>query len=84
MRDGHILLGKRKSSYRDNLWCIPCGHLDTLEPVMDGAKRELYSVYYIAKSVTGNLEANDDLSEVKYYALDDLPNMALKSEWHER
>lgn len=117
MRDGRILLGKRKSSYRDNLWCIPRGHLDTFEPVMDGAKREFYEetslnayglelfdvssnlnnivvIYYLAKSVTGDLEANDDLSEVKYYALDDLPNMAflsdvmiinkLKSEWHGR
>jgi len=103
IRSGRILLGKRKSSYRDNLWCIPCGHLDAFEPVIDGAKREfkeetslvahdldLYAantnpnntvvIYYKAQSVTGTLQANDDLSEVGYFRLDGLPNMAFASD----
>lgn len=98
-----ILLGKRKSSYRANLWCIPCGHLDAYEPVADGAKRELLEetsliahdlklfevstnpnntvgVYFIATNVSGRLQASDDLSEVAYFDMDELPNMAFVSD----
>lgn len=36
----------------------------------------IVSVYYEAKEVLGDLEALDDLDEVGYYDLDDLPEMA--------
>mgnify|MGYP001198473646 CR=1 FL=1 len=42
IKDNKILLGKRNSKYEYGKWCIPCGHLDALEPVIEGAKREFY------------------------------------------
>lgn len=103
MKDNKILLGKRNGSYKTDKWCIPCGHLDTEEPVIEGAKREFreetslhanelslfqvrtnpnntVGIYYIANTISGTLKANDDLSEVDYFDLDFLPDMAFKSD----
>lgn len=39
IKDGRILLGKRKGSYA-GLWCIPCGYVDYAEDVRVAVRRE--------------------------------------------
>jgi len=41
IKDGQLLLGKRKNVYGDGTWGLPGGHLETGEAMMDAAAREL-------------------------------------------
>lgn len=41
VRDGKLLLGKRKSEYHDGEWGVPGGHLEEGELMVDCARREL-------------------------------------------
>ncbi|MDR3546708.1 MAG: NUDIX domain-containing protein [Candidatus Pacebacteria bacterium] len=41
IKDGKLLLGKRKSSYHDSEWGLPGGHVELREKILDAAKREL-------------------------------------------
>ncbi|WP_345774018.1 NUDIX hydrolase [Paenibacillus sp. H1-7] len=41
LRDGKVLLGKRRRGYSyEGLWCVPCGHVEWEEDVNDAATRE--------------------------------------------
>ncbi|OHA21531.1 MAG: hypothetical protein A2849_03860 [Candidatus Taylorbacteria bacterium RIFCSPHIGHO2_01_FULL_51_15] len=42
IRDGKILLGKRKGVHGDGCWALPGGHLERKEPMELAAKRELF------------------------------------------
>ena len=41
MRDGQVLLGRRRSPPFEGQWCIPCGYVAADEDVRDAARREL-------------------------------------------
>jgi 8-oxo-dGTP diphosphatase len=40
VRDGRVLLGKRRSFPFEGQWCIPCGYVEADEDVHDAARRE--------------------------------------------
>ncbi len=42
VRDGKLLLGKRKNGHGSGEWGLPGGHLEFNEKFADGAKRELF------------------------------------------
>lgn len=103
LKGGHILLGKRDSSYRPGLWCLPCGYIHQGETVQEGAIREFHEetslaarylelfdvqsnpnhtagIYYIARDVSGDAHAGDDLSHLAYFDMTRLPEMAFPSD----
>lgn len=41
IRDGKLLLGKRKKVVGDGAWGLPGGHFEWMESLVEGAKREL-------------------------------------------
>lgn len=42
LRDGRLLLGKRKNSHGDECWAPPGGHLEFGESIFECAKREVF------------------------------------------
>ena len=42
IKNGKILLGKRKNSHGDGTWAFPGGHLEFSESIKDCARREIF------------------------------------------
>ena len=42
VKDGKVLLGKRKSKHGEGYWCFPGGHLEHNEKIEDCAERETF------------------------------------------
>ena len=42
IRDGRVLLGRRKGAHGDGTWALPGGHLEYFEAIEDCARREVF------------------------------------------
>ncbi|KND49674.1 MAG: 8-oxo-dGTP diphosphatase [Parcubacteria bacterium C7867-008] len=68
IRDGKLLLGKRKSSYHDSEWGLPGGHLEHGEMMMEAATRELKEETNLdAGSMTFVIAENDPRDDGNHY-----------------
>lgn len=69
VKDGKVLLGKRKGSHGDGAWAPPGGHLEFFETLEDCAKRETKEETGIAiKNIQKFAYTNDIfLTEQKHY-----------------
>lgn len=69
MKDGKILLGKRKSALGDGAWCYPGGHLEYGESWEECARREVREEVGIEiKNIRFGIATNDIFEkEQKHY-----------------
>jgi 8-oxo-dGTP diphosphatase len=64
IRDNKLLLGKRKNAKGDGYWGLPGGHLEMMESMIEGAKRELMEETGLTVDSLSFLHiANDPLPE---------------------
>jgi len=67
IRDGKLLLGKRKNIFGNGTWGLPGGHLEPRESMMDAAARELMEETGLrAKSFEFSNVVNDKGSNKHY------------------
>ena len=67
VRDGIMLLGKRKSEYHDGEWGVPGGHLEEGESMLACAARELLEETGLTASSFTFITADNDAREDKYH-----------------
>jgi ADP-ribose pyrophosphatase YjhB (NUDIX family) len=99
LKNNELLLAKRIGSYEE-MWCIPCGHVEYDEDVRVVAKREFkeetgldvdigsvfavhsnfhnpekqtVGIWFRGTYIGGKLEAGSDVSEVRFFPPDNLP-----------
>lgn len=64
IKDGKVLLGKRKNAHGDGSWCFPGGHLEFGETWEDCAQREIQEETGLSvKNVRFGTATNDIFSE---------------------
>jgi len=66
-KDGKILMGKRKYSHGKDSWCLPGGHVEFGEKLIDAAKRETKEETGIEVSGLELLSVTDDIMYGKHY-----------------
>lgn len=70
LKDGKVLLGKRKGSHGAATWATPGGHLEHGETIEEGAARELLEETGLrAKSLVRGPYTNDLISNHHYVTL---------------
>lgn len=68
IRDGKLLLGKRKGAAGEGMWGLPGGHLEDGENMADAAARELKEETSLeAKRFTFLNLVNDNTNETRHY-----------------
>lgn len=69
LKDGKILLGKRKGKYGEGTWCPPGGHLEYKESIFDCAERETMEEagIKISNLKLGNFTNDNNLPYEKHY-----------------
>lgn len=67
IKDGKVLLGKRKNTYGEGSWGLPGGHLEYGEKLVEAAKRELEEETGINDGNLDLLAIVDDPREDQHY-----------------
>lgn len=63
-RDGHLLLGQRKTGQGEPVWQFPGGHLDAGETVLECAAREVFEETGLEIAHAGHAGYTDELFAV--------------------
>ena len=66
-KDGKILMGKRKSSHGEGTWCLPGGHVEFGEKLIDAAIRETKEESGLKVSDLELISVTDDIMYGKHY-----------------
>jgi 8-oxo-dGTP diphosphatase len=66
-RDGKILMGKRVGSLGEGTWCLPGGHVEFGERLVDAAKREAKEETGLDVSKMKLVSISDDIMYGKHY-----------------
>jgi len=67
LRDGMLLLGKRKSDYHDGAWGVPGGHLEAGESMRECAARELMEETGLSAGSFAFTVADNDPRKDRYH-----------------
>jgi len=66
-KDGKILMGKRKTSHGEGSWCLPGGHVEFGEKLIDAAIRETKEEAGLDVSNLEIISVTDDVMYGKHY-----------------
>lgn len=66
-KDGKILMGKRKTSHGEGTWCLPGGHVEFGEKLIDAAIRETKEETGLEVSNLEIISVTDDIAYGKHY-----------------
>lgn len=69
VRDGYLLLGKRRGSHGADTWALPGGHLEFGESIQSCAKREIFEETGVVVNSVRNVAFTNDFfeNERKHY-----------------
>jgi len=67
IRDGKILLGKRKGAHGEGTWSFPGGHLESFETFEDAARREVKEETGIDIASSAVVTVTNDFFPDKHY-----------------
>ena len=68
LKDGKVLMGRRKNSHGSGFWAFAGGHLEYKETVEECAKRELFEeTGLVATVIRRGPWTNDIIDETKHY-----------------
>lgn len=67
IKDGALLLGRRKNCFGEGTWALPGGHLETGEPIGDCVKRELKEELGIDALEFNLISVDENIGERGHY-----------------